>query len=84
MLLTLLLFLGDIGGTELLIILLLLLALILSAIWRLLRPAKPTVIVQQPSPPMSVADELLKLQQLREQGVLTTQEFEEQKRRLLR
>jgi hypothetical protein len=83
MLATLLLFLGDIGGAEMLLILGLLLALILAAIWRLLRPAKQTVVVQSPGPPLSVADELLKLQQLREQGVLTSAEFEEQKRRLL-
>lgn len=50
---------------------------------RLLRPAKQKVVVQSPGPPLSVADELLKLQQLREQGVLTSAEFEEQKRRLL-
>ncbi|WP_375434945.1 SHOCT domain-containing protein [uncultured Hymenobacter sp.] len=60
------------------------LTLISAAIWRLLRPAKQTVVVQQPSSPMSVADELFKLQRLLEQGVLTAAEFEEQKRRLLR
>jgi hypothetical protein len=75
---------ANIGGPEILIILGLLLVLILAAIWRLLRPAKHTVVVQSPSLPLSVADELLKLQQLREQAVLTTAEFEEQKRRLLR
>jgi hypothetical protein len=79
----LLLFMGDIGGAELLIIMSLLLLLILAGIWRLLRPSKPTVVVQQTTSPLSVADELSKLQQLREQGVLTAQEFEEQKRRLL-
>ncbi|RPD45835.1 hypothetical protein DNI29_16940 [Hymenobacter sediminis] len=84
MLLTLLLLMGGIGGTKLLIIMCLLLVLVLAGIWRLLRPAKPTVIVQQPSGPVSVADELLKLQQLHQQGVLSTTEFEEQKRRLLR
>lgn len=83
MLATLLLFLGDIGGTEILLIMGLLLLLILAAIWRLLRPTKQTVVVQPPGPPFSVADELLKLQQLREQGVLTSAEFEEQKKRLL-
>jgi hypothetical protein len=81
---TLFLFLGDIGGAELLLLTLLLLVLILASIWRLLRPFKPTVIVQQPAPTLSVADELHKLQQLREQGVLTVPEFEEQKQRLLR
>ncbi|WP_210116345.1 SHOCT domain-containing protein [Hymenobacter fodinae] len=84
MLSTLLLLMGNIGGAELLIITVLLLALILAGIWRLLRPAKHTVIVQQPSAPVSLADELLKLQQLYEQGVLTAQEFEEQKKRVLR
>ncbi|WP_139921902.1 SHOCT domain-containing protein [Hymenobacter sp. DG01] len=84
MLLSLFLLIGAIGGAEVLIIMCLLLILILSGIWRLLRPAKPTVIVQQPGAPVSVADELRKLQQLREQGVLSEQEFEEQKRRLLR
>ncbi|MDF7810911.1 SHOCT domain-containing protein [Hymenobacter sp. YC55] len=79
-----LLLIGNVGAAELLIIMGLLLTLILAAIWRLLRPAKQTVVVQQPSASVSVANELLKLQQLLQQGVLTPAEFEEQKRRLLR
>ncbi|UOG74571.1 hypothetical protein MTX78_20945 [Hymenobacter tibetensis] len=65
MFVTLLLFMGDIGATELLTIMSLLLILILAAIWRLLRPAKHTVIVQPPTASFSVADELQKLEQLR-------------------
>jgi hypothetical protein len=79
-----LLLMGNIGTTELFVIMGLFLMLILAAIWRLLRPAKQTVVIQPPSSPASVADELHKLQQLRQQGVLTADEFEEQKRRLLR
>jgi len=37
-----------------------------------------------PSAPMSVADELAKLDRLRDQGVISDQEFEAQKSRLLR
>jgi len=82
MLLTLFLI-GNIGSTELVLLLLLPLLLLLVLIRRLFRSSKPTVIVQSSASP-SVADELRKLQELREQGVLTAAEFEEQKRRLLR
>lgn len=37
----------------------------------------------QPSPSLTVADELMKLAQLKDAGVLTAEEFEVQKRRLL-
>jgi hypothetical protein len=43
--------------------------------------AAPTVA--SAAPPSSVADELAKLASLKQQGVLTEQEFEEQKRRIL-
>lgn len=82
MFLTLFLILGYIGGSTLLLIMLIVfglpLFLIILVVWRWFRPRKPALA------PVSVADELVKLQQLREQDVLTEQEFEEQKRRLLR
>jgi hypothetical protein len=39
--------------------------------------------MQSPPTPPSVADELAKLARLREEGVLSDEEFEEQKSRLL-
>jgi hypothetical protein len=37
-----------------------------------------------PSPPISVADELMKFVQLRDQGIITEEQFEAQRARLLR
>jgi hypothetical protein len=81
---SLLLFLGDLGGSEVMLISLIPALLIIAVLWRIFRPSKPTVIVQQSSTAHSVADELNKLQMLREQGVLTEEEFRAQKERLLR
>ena len=57
---------------------------------RMVRPTEPstTADASEPAPPTpaptsSVADELLKLAQLRDAGVLTPQEFEAQKSKLL-
>ncbi len=82
MLCSFLLFLGNIGGTEVLLLLVLFSLSLIFVIRRLFR-SKPTVIINQSQPTSSVADELRKLQHLREQGVLTTQEFDKQKARLL-
>jgi uncharacterized membrane protein len=79
-----LLFLGDIGGGELLLLALLLLVLLLALIWRLIRPTKPAVVVHQNTPSFSVAYELQKLEELRARGTLTQDEFNAQKARLLR
>lgn len=74
---------GNIGSTEILLLLLLPVVLVLALLWRLFRPAKPAVVVHQNAPSASVADELLKLQQLRDAGTITPAEFERQKARLL-
>lgn len=81
--LSLLLGIGNFGGTEVLLVSFILLLLFFALIRRLLR-SKPTVVIHQTNPNRSVADELRKLQELREQGVLTLDEFEQQKKRALR
>ena len=50
---------------------------------RMTAPATPAA-PPAPAAPMSVADELAKLDRLRDQGVISDQEFEAQKARLLR
>jgi hypothetical protein len=80
---TSLLLIGNIGGTEVLLLSLIPLLLLFGLIRRLFRSSKPAVVMHQASATISVADELRKLQVLREQGVLTEAEFTEQKRRLL-
>lgn len=77
------LFMADIGGGELLLLTLLPLVVLLVVLWRLLRPSKPAVIVQQNTSSISVADELRKLQALRDAGTITAAEFEQQKAKLL-
>ncbi|MBC6606961.1 SHOCT domain-containing protein [Hymenobacter sp. BT188] len=77
-----LLFLGDIGGTEVMLISMLSVLLFILVLWRIFRPSKPVVVQHQST--SSVADELLKLQALRKEGALTEQEFEAQKQRLMR
>lgn len=73
-----LLFMDNLGGSEVLFLAFLPLVALLLLVWLLRRP-KPTG-----ASVTHVADELQKLHQLREQGVLSEAEFEEQKRRLLK
>ncbi|MCC3156471.1 superinfection immunity protein [Hymenobacter sp. 15J16-1T3B] len=54
-----------------------------ALIWALSKPAPSVRVVAAPGPRSSVADELQKLQALREAGTITAVEFEQQKARLL-
>lgn len=74
---------GSIGTTEILLLLLLPVVLLLALLRRLLRPSTPAVVVHQNAPFRSVADELQKLQQLRDAGTITLAEFDQQKAKLL-
>ena len=55
---------------------------IVALIWVLTTPSS-RVVVQQPAPRPSIADELQKLQALRDGGTITAAEFDQQKARLL-
>ena len=82
-----LLFLADLGGSELLLLLLLavvplLLIIGLLLLWRLLRPRRSAGSV--PPGSLFVADELRKLEELRDRGAITPTEFDAQKLKLLR
>lgn len=46
-------------------------------------PSRVPPVVAAQAPPLSIADELVKLAALKDQGVLSAQEFEQQKARLL-
>jgi len=48
-----------------------------------LNPAQPIVVAVPNAPAQSVADELLKLNQLKEQGIITEEEFQQQKAKLM-
>lgn len=54
-----------------------------ALIWAMTAPSRPVVVHHPVSPRPSVADELQKLQALRDGGTITAAEFDQQKARLL-
>jgi len=46
-------------------------------------PKKPILNIQNTQKPFSIADEIMKLKELRDKGILTDEEFQKQKKKLL-